>query len=105
MRQIWLILLLIPLIAAGSCRRAGNEFVTVALSDKITGLDTLSVSVAGSDASGHVWTTLRAAQTASANAPCPRLVLIEVTRGVYRETSGAPGASGRDGGAARGIES
>lgn len=50
MRQIWLILLLVPLIAAGSCRRAGNEFVTVALSDKITGLDTLSVSVAGASA-------------------------------------------------------
>ena len=50
MRQIWLILLLIPLIAAGSCRRSSNEFVTVALSDKITGLDTLSVSVAGASA-------------------------------------------------------
>ena len=42
--------MLIPLIAAGACRRTSSEFVTVALPDKITGMDTLSVSVAGASA-------------------------------------------------------
>lgn len=50
LRHFWLILLLISLIAAGSCRRAGNEFVTVALPESFSTLDTLTSTASDSAA-------------------------------------------------------
>ena len=50
MRHFWLILLLIPLITVGSCRRGGNEFVTVALPESFSTLDTLTSTASDSAA-------------------------------------------------------
>ncbi len=50
LHKFCLLILLCAIGFSGACRRPGNEFVTVALSDKFTGLDTLSVTVAGASA-------------------------------------------------------
>ena len=50
MRHFWSILFLLTLIATGSCRRAGNEFVTVALPESFSTLDTLTSTASDSAA-------------------------------------------------------
>jgi peptide/nickel transport system substrate-binding protein len=50
LRHFWSILFLLTLIATGSCRRAGNEFVTVALPESFSTLDTLTSTASDSAA-------------------------------------------------------
>ena len=50
MRHLWLIILFTSLIAASSCRRAGSEFVTVALPESFSTLDTLTSTASDSAA-------------------------------------------------------
>jgi peptide/nickel transport system substrate-binding protein len=50
LRHFWSILFLLTLIATASCRRAGNEFVTVALPESFSTLDTLTSTASDSAA-------------------------------------------------------
>ena len=50
MRHFWSILFLLTLIVTASCRRAGNEFVTVALPESFSTLDTLTSTASDSAA-------------------------------------------------------
>jgi peptide/nickel transport system substrate-binding protein len=50
LRHFWSILFLLTLIVTASCRRAGNEFVTVALPESFSTLDTLTSTASDSAA-------------------------------------------------------
>jgi peptide/nickel transport system substrate-binding protein len=50
LRHFWSILFLLTLIVSASCRRAGNEFVTVALPESFSTLDTLTSTASDSAA-------------------------------------------------------
>lgn len=50
MRYFYLLLLLVLLTAAGSCRRNSNDFVTVALPESFSTLDTLTSTASDSAA-------------------------------------------------------